>query len=425
MLDINLIRQNPQQVVDALRKRMFSVDFSNMLGWDEERRRLTTEVESLKARRNKVSSDIPALKKRGEDPAPLFAEMKEVGGRIKELDEAIGALEVQIRDFLLPLPNIPADDVVAGGKENNSVLRVVGEKRNFDFAFKNHVDLVTNLGLVDYERGVRLGGAGFWMYTGLGAQLEWGLLNYFVEEHLKAGYQFMLPPHMLIEECGVCAGQFPKFRDDVFHLEKGDRASGQFLLPTAETALVNIHRDELLEDAMLPLKYFAYTPCFRKEAGSYRAQERGMIRGHQFNKVELFQYARPEDSGAALEEMVGMAEALVQGLGLHYRVAKLAAGDCSDSMAQTFDIEVWIPSMGEYKEVSSASNAHAYQARRGNIRFRRKEGKKTEFVHTLNASGLATSRILPAIVETHQQSDGSVIVPEVLRKWVGVERLRA
>ena len=256
--------------------------------------------------------------------------------------------------------------------------------------------------------------------------MEWGLLNYFIEEHLKDGYEFILPPHILNYQCGYTAGQFPKFADDVFHLassQEGGKRSGQFLLPTAETALINFHRDEILQEDELPKKYFAYSPCYRKEAGSYRTQERGMIRGHQFNKVEMFQYTLPEHSAQALEELIGKAEKLVQGLGLHYQIAKLAAKDCSAAMAKTFDIEVWIPSMNEYKEVSSVSNARDYQARRAIVRYRRSQDRKIAFVHTLNASGLATSRLLVGLVEQHQQADGSLLVPEVLRKWVGKEVL--
>ncbi|MDD4495007.1 MAG: serine--tRNA ligase, partial [Eubacteriales bacterium] len=327
----------------------------------------------------------------------------------------------KIRDFLAALPNIPADDVVAGGKENNQVVRSWGEKPEFSFKPKDHVQLVTDLKLVDYERGVKLGGNGFWAYRGTGALLEWALLNYFVETHLKDGYEFILPPHLLTWQCGYTAGQFPKFEEDVFRIENGD---GQFILPTAETALANFHRDEILKEEELPRKYFAYTPCYRKEAGSYRSDERGMIRGHQFDKVEMFQYTLPEESDKALDELIGKAERLVQGLDLHYRVSKLAAADCSASMGKTYDIEIWIPSMNIYKEVSSASNGYDYQARRGSMRFRRNSTGKTEFMHTLNASGLATSRLMPAIVEQLQQEDGSVKVPEVLRKWVGTDVIR-
>ena len=278
--------------------------------------------------------------------------------------------------------------------------------------------------MIDYERGAKLAGAGSWVYRGWGARLEWALLNFFIEEHIVDGYEFVLPPHMLNYECGYTAGQFPKFGAEVYKIANPTSEVAKFMLPTAETALVNLHRDEILTLDELPRKYIAYTPCYRREAGSYRSEERGMIRGHQFNKVEMVQYTTEEGSDAAFEELVGKAERLVKKLGLHHRVSKLAAGDVSFSMARTYDIEVWIPSMGIYKEVSSASNAHDYQARRGNIRYRG-EDKKLHFAHTLNASGLATSRVIPAIVEQYQNADGSVTVPEVLRKYLGIERIEA
>ncbi len=420
MLDMNLIRSNPEYVVAALKKREYDVDLTEMLSWDARRKELLVENENLKAERNKKSKEIPMLKKQGKDTAELMAQLKEMADRIKELDEEQNALEEKIRVFVLALPNLPAEDVVAGGKENNQVVKVFGEKPVFPYEAKNHVDLCTDLGLIDYERGVKMGGNGFWLYTGIGAQLEWALLNYFITEHIKDGYTFMLPPHMLTYECGLTAGQFPKFEEDVYRLtEEGFH----FMLPTAETALINLYRGEILNEDDLPAKLFAYTPCYRREAGTYRASERGMVRGHQFNKVEMFGYTRPEDSDAMLQELIGKACRLVEGLGLHYRLSKLAAGDCSASMATTYDIELWLPSMNEYKECSSVSNAKDYQARRGNIRFRRKESKKIEYVHTLNGSGLATSRLIPAIVEQFQQPDGSVVVPEVLRPFLGCDRL--
>jgi seryl-tRNA synthetase len=296
-----------------------------------------------------------------------------------------------------------------------------GQRPQFGFKPKDHVELETSLNLIDYERGVKMGGNGFWLYRGAGAQLEWALLNYFISEHLKDGYEFILPPHILNWECGFTAGQFPKFEEDVFRLNEEHMA---FMLPTAESALVNLYRDEILAESDLPKKLFAYTPCYRREAGSYRANERGMIRGHQFNKVEMFQFTKPETSRQAHQELIEKAERLVQGLGLHYRLMKLAAGDCSASMATTYDIEVWLPSMNEYKEVSSVSNAYDYQARRGRMKFRRESDKKVEFIHTLNGSGLATSRVVPAILEQFQREDGSVIVPEVLRKYTGFEVLK-
>lgn len=423
MLDIVRIRNNPEEVRAALGKRLIDVDFKELLGWDIARRSLITGMEELKAKKNKVSAEIPQLKKQGVDISSVQAEMKEIGETIRIQEEELRVLDAKIQDFVGGLPNIPAEDVVAGGKENNQVVRMFGKKPEFSFEPKHHVDLVTSLGLIDYERGVKIGGSGFWVYTGDGALLEWALLNYFIEEHVKDGYRFMLPPHILNWESGYTAGQFPKFEEDVFRLEGGEEGKMQFILPTAETALINYHRDEIITEEDLPKKYFAYTPCYRKEAGSYRAEERGMIRGHQFNKVEMFQYTTPENSEAALEELVGKAERLVQGLGLHHQVSKLAAQDVSAGMGKTYDIEIWIPSMNIYKEVSSCSNAYDYQARRGNIRYRRKDTKKTELLHTLNASGLATSRVLPAIVEQFQQADGSVLVPEVLRKWVGKDRL--
>ena len=426
MLDINKIRKDAEEIRQGLLKRMDNVDFTELLAQDEEYRQLTHKVEELKARRNKVSKEIPKKKKAGEDVASLIAEMKEVGETIKHMDGEREALQGKIKTFLESLPNVPAEDVLAGGKENNEVLRINGEKPEFSFKAKDHMDLANSLGLIDYERGVKLGGAGFWLYRGMGSVLEWALLQYFVSSHLKSGFELVLPPHILNWQSGVAAGQFPKFVDDVFVLrqsEEDDQEHTQFLLPTAETALINLYRDEILKEEELPLKMCAYTPCYRKEAGSYRASERGMIRGHQFNKVEMFIYCKPEDSAKYLEELTEKAESLVRGLGLHYQVSKLAAGDCSASMAKTMDIEVWIPSMNEYKEISSASNAHEYQARRGKIRYRAEGGKKV-FVHTLNASGLATSRLFPAILEQNQQADGSVIVPEVLRQWVGTDVLK-
>jgi seryl-tRNA synthetase len=419
MLDMVRIRNNAEEVRNALKKRLIDVDFSELLGWDAARRGLITGMEEMKAKRNKVSGEIPRLKSRAEDVTTLVAEMKELGESIRLLEEELKSLEGKIHDFVSGLPNIPAEDVIAGGKENNQVVRLFGEKPQFSFSPKNHVDLVTSLGLIDYERGVKIGGNGFWIYTGDGALLEWALLNYFIEEHIRDGYVFMLPPHILNWQSGYTAGQFPKFEEDVFRIEGGEEGKMQFILPTAETALINFHRNEILNEEDLPKKYFAYSPCYRKEAGSYRAEERGMIRGHQFNKVEMFQYVTPENSEAALEELVGKAERLVRGLGLHHQVSKLAAQDVSAGMGKTYDIEIWIPSMNIYKEVSSCSNAYDYQARRGNIRYRRKDTKKNEFLHTLNASGLATSRVLPAIVEQFQQEDGSVLVPQVLQKWVG------
>lgn len=419
MIDFNLIKTEREKVEAALAKKGFVADLKPLVEWDAERRALKQSAEDMKARRNAASKEIPKIKKAGGDVESIFAEMRELGDKIAAADAEIAALDDKINEVWYSLPNMPDDDLEAGEKENNRVIRVFGKQPEFAFTPKNHVDLCTDLGLIDYERGARLSGGGFWIYRGIGARLEWALLNYFVDTHLKDGYEFILPPHQLGYNAGFGAGQFPKFADEVYWLEGEDRKKNRFMLPTAETALVNMYAGEIMDESMLPLKLFAYTPCYRKEAGSYRSEERGMIRGHQFNKVEMVQYAHPDRSAEAFEELVNKAAALVEGLGLHYRVSKLAAGDCSASMARTYDIEVWIPSMGIYKEVSSVSNANDYQARRSNTRFRDAKTGRTRFVHTLNGSGLATSRLIPAIVEQFQNADGSVTVPEVLRGYMG------
>ena len=424
MIDLQLIRKDSASVAAALAKKGAIVDFTELLEWDKERRALIAEVESFKAKRNKVSAEIPVYKKQGKDTTAIFAEMRELGEAIAADDRKVNELDAKINDFLARLPNMPDDDVVAGEKENNEVIRIEGEKPTFDFTPQNHVDLCTKLGLIDYERGVKLSGGGYWIYRGVGAKLEWALINYFISEHLADGYEFILPPHQLSYSCGFGAGQFPKFEDEVYWLEGEERKKGHFMLPTAETALVNMYAGEIIDGAKLPMKFFAYTPCYRKEAGSYRSEERGMIRGHQFNKVEMVIYSAQENSREAFEELVNKAANLVKKLGLHFRISKLAAGDCSASMARTYDIEVWIPSMGIYKEVSSVSNANDYQARRNGTRYKDPVTGKNLYVHTLNGSGLATSRLIPAIVEQFQQADGSVRVPEVLVPFVGTDVIR-
>lgn len=421
MIDIKLMRDDSEKIKNLLLKREINCNeaIDRILVVDTIRRDLIYQTEGYKAEQNKVSKQIPQMKKAGEDTALVFVRMNELKEKIKETDAQLKVIDTELKTLLLSLPNLPDDDLQPGGKENNETIRYFGEVHKFDFEPKNHVDLCTDLGLIDYPRGTKLSGSGFWVYRGMGARLEWALLNYFIDTHLTDGYELVFLPHMLGYECGLTAGQFPKFEDDVYWLVTAEDERKRFMLPTAETALVSLHRDEILTEAELPRRYVSYTPCFRREAGSYRADERGMVRGHQFNKVEMVQYAMPEDSDRAFEELVGKAEALVKGLGFHFRTVKLAAGDCSASMARTYDIEIQIPSMDGYKEVSSVSNARDYQARRGAIRFRREETGKIEYVHTLNGSGLATSRILPALVEQNQRKDGSVVVPEVLRKYLG------
>ena len=434
MLDIRKIKENPDAVKAGLKAKEVDCDavVDRILELDVEIRALKTASEGRTAQKNKISKENgklfgmkKGLEKKGEDCTEVNAKIADNVAAVAEIDASIEGdkallkeLEAELYNNMLALPNLPDGDLLPGGKENNEPLRYVGEQVSFDFEPKHHVDLCTNLGLIDYERGVKLAGGGNWMYTGMGARLEWALLNYFIDTHTADGYDFILPPHMLEYQCGLTAGQFPKFADEVFKIQNHPNEGTFYMLPTAEAALASVYRDEILTEADLPKKFFAYTPCFRREAGSHRADERGMVRGHQFNKVEMFQFTTPEQSDEAFEELVKKAENLVAGLGLHFRTVKLAAGDCSASMARTYDIEILIPSMNGYKEVSSVSNARDFQCRRGNIRYRRADGK-LDFVHTLNGSGLATSRIFPAIVEQNQRADGSIVVPEALRKYLG------
>lgn len=424
MLDLKLIRTNPEHVKAAIQKREMNLDalIDEILDLDETRRQMIAQTEEMKASQNAANKKIPTMKQNGEDTAGVMEEMKKLSEKIKEQNDRLAEVEAQQTEKLLQLPNLPDDDIQAGGKDENEVLREFGVKPEFAFQPKSHMDLCESLGLIDYKRGVKLGGNGSWVYRGAGARLEWALLNFFIDEHLQDGYELVLLPHMLNWECGYVAGQFPKFTDDVFQIANPASEDKKFMLPTAETALVNLHRDEVLTAEDLPRKYIGYTPCYRREAGSYRSEERGMIRGHQFNKVEMVQYTTPENSAAAFEELVGKAERLVQKLGLHHRTSRLAAGDISASMCRTYDIEVWIPSMGIYKEVSSASNAGEFQSRRGNIKYRAGD-KKLHLVHTLNASGLATSRIFPALIEQYQNEDGSITIPEVLRPYMNADRI--
>ncbi len=425
MLDIKYIKEKPQEVIDRLAKKGKDAaeDIQAILDLDAKRRELIAGVEAAKAEQNRTTKMIPALKKEGKDTTEIFARMKELSASVKADEETLKEVETQLTSFMLGLPNLPDDDLLPGGKENNEPLRYYGEPRVFDFEPKNHVDLCNGLGLIDYERGTKLSGSGFWIYRGMGARLEWALLNYFIDTHIGDGYELILPPHMLEYECGLTAGQFPKFADEVYKIENPTDNRMRYMLPTAEAALASLYRNEILTEADLPKKLVSYTPCFRREAGSYRSDERGMVRGHQFNKVEMFQYTLPEKSDEAFEELVTKAENIVKGLGFHFRTVKLAAEDCSASMARTYDIEIHIPSMDGYKEVSSVSNARDYQARRGMMRVKRADGR-IEYLHTLNGSGLATSRVFPAIVEQNQNSDGSVTVPEVLRKYVGCDVIK-
>lgn len=409
MLDINLIREKTKEVEKALLKRIDSVNLESIIKLDDERKILITKVDEMKAERNKSSKGKP-------DPEEI-KKMKTLSEEIKKLDEELKNLEEKLKEKMGELPNIPADGVPAGGKENNKVIKTFAEKPKFNFTPKDHVELATSLNLIDYKRAAKMSGSGFWIYKGDGALLEWALLNYFIEFHRNNGYTFIIPPFLLNEDSAYVSGHLPKFRDDLYWTQDGN-----CLNATSEMMLGNYHRDEILDENNLPIKYYAYSTCFRREAGSYRKEERGMVRGHQFNKIEMFQFTKEDQSWIAFEEMKNSVEKLVEDLGLHFQTSLLAARDASAAMAKTIDVEVWIPSMNIYKEVSSISNALDYQARRGNIRYKTENVNK--YVHTLNASGLATSRLIPAILEQFQQADGSVLIPKVLQKFMGKEIIK-
>ncbi|MFI7573945.1 serine--tRNA ligase [Micromonospora sp. NPDC049497] len=424
MLDMELIRKDRDAVASALAKRLDPAEVTRALDeiqqLDQQRRSLISEIDGDRQRRKAEARAYAEAKRAGREPevAAPEAGRKQLAELEAELDEVQGRL----RDRMSELPNLPADDVVPGGKEANRVVRTFGAPPEIE-KLRDHVELSRMLGLVDHERGVKLGGSGFWMYTGMGARLEWALLNWLIDQNIGAGYEFLLPPHLLLDTAGFAAGQFPKFYDDVYHLDRQSAPRGQFLLPTSETAILGAYQDEILETAALPLKRFAYTPCYRREAAGSHSDERGTVRGHQFNKVEIFQFTLPGQADAALGEMVAHVESLVERLGLHHQTSLLAAGDSSAAMRKTLDIEVWMPSTGKYKEVSSVSWGGDYQARRAAIRYREPGGRQTRFVHTLNGSALATSRLFPAILEQFQQPDGSVVVPEVLRDRLGADVL--
>ena len=413
MLDINKIREDKANIESALLKRIDKekFDLDKIIKLDDQRKGLINSMDALKAERNKNSKVKP--------DAETITEMKKIGSEIKKLETDLDQVNNDLNELLSALPNIVANDVVAGGKENNKVIDTFGKVSEFGFEPKDHIQLAKDLDIIDYERAAKMSGAGFWIYKGLGAELEWALLNYFIAYHRKNKYTFIWPPYLLTEQSAFISGHLPKFRDDLFWTE--DKLC---LNATSEMMLGNYHRDETMDEEKLPLKYYAYSTCFRREAGSYGAGERGMIRGHQFNKIEMFQFTHPNDSWQAMDELTMHAKNLVIGLGLHFNTVQLAAEDCSAAMAKTIDIEVYIPSMKGYKEVSSISNALDYQARRGNIRYKDTKTGKNEYLHTLNASGLATSRLIPAILEQFQQEDGSVKIPKALKKYCGFKVIK-
>ncbi len=421
MLDIKILRTEPERIKEALKNRNNDLDIEPAITLDKERRALLTTVEQKKAEQNKISKQIPQLKKAGEDTSAIFAEMKELSDEIKKDDEKVREIDEKLRAFMLRIPNIPNKDVPVGKDDSENVeIRKYGEPRNFDFEPKAHWDIGTDLDILDFERGTKIAGTRFTVYKGLGARLERAVISFFLATHTEeSGYTEILPPYMVNRESMTGTGQLPKFEEDAFKVTN----NGFFLIPTAEVPVTNLHRDEILSGSDLPIKYCAYSACFRAEAGSAGRDTRGLIRQHQFNKVELVKFVKPETSYDELEKLTNDAEKLLQKLGIAYRVVCLSTGDLGFSSAKTYDIEVWMPSYGRYVEISSCSNFEDYQARRANIRYKETPKDKAQLVHTLNGSGLAVGRTVAAILENYQNEDGTVTIPEVLVPFMGVDKI--
>lgn len=419
MLDLKFVRTNPDVVRQALINKGVSVDLDRILALDVERRQGLAEVEQLKARRNQVSKQVGQLKQQGQDASAIIAEMGAIGDRIKELDDRGRQVEAELQDLLLQLPNIPAPDVPVGKDESGNVeVKRWGEPRRFGFPVKPHWDLGVRLDVLDFERAAKVTGSRFTIIKGGLARLNRALVSFFLDHHVERGYREVLPPVIINTASYYGSGQFPKFKEDVFSLAGTD----YHLSSTAEVPLINMHRDEILDEALLPLKYAGYSGCFRSEAGAAGRDTRGLIRQHYFEKVEMIQFTRPEESERALMEITESAEAILEKLGLPYRRMFMCTGDMGFGQYKKYDIEVWMPSYERYVEISSCSNMSDFQARRANIRYR-PAGGKPEFVHTLNGSGLAVGRTLAAIMENYQNEDGSITVPEALRPYYGADRI--
>jgi seryl-tRNA synthetase len=422
MLDIKRIRMDSEGVLRALAKRHGNFPIEQLLKLDEERRTILVEVEEMKAEQNRVSKEVPRLKKEGKDVAPILEEMKELAEKVKVLDVRVKEVDDEIKTLLLQIPNTPHETVVEGESDADNVeMRKWGEPRQFDFEPKAHWDLGTELGVLDFDRAVKISGARFSVFRGAGARLERAIVNFMLDLHTENhGYMEMATPYMVNRDSMIGTGQLPKFEEDMFHVPAKDF----FLVPTAEVPLTNLLRDEILREEDLPVYFTAYTPCFRAEAGSAGRDTRGLIRNHQFDKVEMVKFAHPDKSYEELETLTANAEEVLKRLGIPYRVVMLSTGDLGFSSAKTYDVEVWMPSYGRYVEISSCSNFEDFQARRANLRFRSTETGKVEYLHTLNGSGLAVGRTFAAILENYQQADGSVIIPEVLKKYMGgIEKL--
>ena len=422
MLDIKVLRTEPEKIIEALKKRNNDLDITPAIELDKKRRDLLLDVEQKKAKQNEITKKIPAMKKSGENTDAIFAEMKELSNEIKEQDEKVREIDEELRNFMLRIPNMPNPKVPVGKDDSENVeLRKVGTPREFDFEAKAHWDIGQDLDILDFERGAKISGARFTVYKGLGARLERSVIQYFLNTHTEeSGYTEIFPPYMVNRASMTGTGQLPKFEEDAFKVTN----NGYFLIPTAEVPVTNLHRDEILDGNSLPIKYCAYSACFRAEAGSAGRDTRGLIRQHQFNKVELVKFADPEKSYEELESLTNDAEKLLQGLGIPYRVVCLSSGDLGFSSAMTYDIEVWMPSYGRYVEISSCSNFEDYQARRANIKFKKERTDKAQYVHTLNGSGLAVGRTVAAILENYQNEDGSVTIPEALRGYMGTDIIK-
>lgn len=421
MLDIKLLRNEPDKIREALKKRNNDLDITPAIELDKQRREILTDVEKKKAVQNEISKKIPAMKKNGEDTTPIFKEMKELSNEIKEDDDKVRDIDAKLRDFMLRIPNIPNEDCPIGVDDTeNREMRRNGTPREFTFEPKAHWDIGTDLDILDFERGTKIAGTRFTVYKGLGARLERAVIQYFLNTHTKRGYTEIFPPYMVNRASMTGTGQLPKFEEDAFKVVN----NGFFLIPTAEVPVTNLHRDEILDGASLPIKYCAYSACFRAEAGSAGRDTRGIIRQHQFNKVEMVKFVKPETSYDELESLTNDAEILLQGLGLPYRVVCLSTGDLGFSSAKTYDVEVWMPSYNRYVEISSCSNFEDYQARRANIRYKETPKDKAKFVHTLNGSGLAVGRTVAAILENYQNEDGTVTVPEALVQYMDTDIIK-
>jgi seryl-tRNA synthetase len=422
MLDIRFIRENPEEVKNAIKAKYVEVDLDQLLEYDKNRRELIGTVDELKAKRNCVSDEIGKLKKKGENADSIITEMKQVSEQIKNMDEEIRRVEVSIHDILITIPNIPHHSVPIGpDASKNQLLREWGKPNEFDFKVKPHWDIGPILGIIDFDRGSRLSGSNFVGFSGAGARLVRGLINFMIDLHVqKHGYNEVWVPYIVKRDMMFGTGQLPKLEEDMYHVEKDDL----FLIPTAEVPVTNLHREEILNGDDLPISYTAYTPCFRREAGSYGADTRGLMRVHQFDKVEMVRFVRPETSYDELELLLSNAEEVLQILEIPYRVLTLATGDLSFAAAKCYDIEAYAPGIDRWLEVSSCSNFEDFQARRMNIRFRPDKGAKPEFVHTLNGSGLALPRTLIAIIENYQTDEGTIIVPDALRKYIGMDVIK-